>query len=119
MKDITSVFLEAMRRNNWSYADLSKMTGISKSSLQRYFTGETGRIPIDCVEPICNALGLDPAETLGWTISQDTRRNRILEAYHQNPKLGLLFDRQSHLSDADIEFMNQMVNRILGERDND
>lgn len=119
MKEIASIFLEAMRSKNWSYADLAKVTGIAKSSLQRYFTGETGKIPIDSIEPICRALGLDPAETLGWTRSQDTRRNRILEAYHQNPRLGLLFDRQSHLSDSDIELMNQMVDRILGERDND
>ena len=40
-----------------------------------------------------------------------------LEDLHQNPRLGMLFDRTRKMSGADIDFMIQMADRILGERD--
>lgn len=49
--------------------------------------------------------------SLGTKMTDDDR----LEALHQNPKLGLLFDRQRKMSDKDIDFMIQMADRILGE----
>ena len=42
-----------------------------------------------------------------------------LEALHQNPALGLLFDRSRKMSHDDVEFMLQMADRILKERDGD
>ena len=41
-----------------------------------------------------------------------------LEAIHQNPRLGLLFDRQRKMSDADVEIMLTLAERILAERTN-
>ena len=43
----------------------------------------------------------------------------VLEALHQNPRLGLLFKRSSKMTDADIDFMLQLSDRILKERDGD
>jgi transcriptional regulator with XRE-family HTH domain len=42
-----------------------------------------------------------------------------LEALHNNPKLGMLFDRTRKMSQADVDFMLQMADRILKERDGD
>ena len=42
-----------------------------------------------------------------------------LEALHQDPRLGLLFDRSRKMSHEDVEFMLQMADRILKERDGD
>ena len=58
-------------------------------------------------------LSLDQTElvSLGSAMTDNDR----LEALHQNPKLGLLFDRQRKMSDSDIDFMLQMADRILGE----
>ena len=39
-----------------------------------------------------------------------------LEALHQNPKLGMLFDRQRKMSSADIDAMLAIANSILKER---
>ena len=38
-----------------------------------------------------------------------------LEALHQNPKLGLLFDRSRKMSEKDIDFMIAMADRIMKE----
>lgn len=42
-----------------------------------------------------------------------------LEALHNNQKLGMLFDRTRKMSQADVDFMLQMADRILKERDGD
>ena len=46
----------------------------------------------------------------------DADRNR-LEALHQNPRLGMLFDRQMKMKSEDVDFMLQMAERIIKERD--
>lgn len=43
----------------------------------------------------------------------------VLETLHQNPRLGLLFKRSSKMTDADIDFMLELANRIVKERDGD
>lgn len=40
-----------------------------------------------------------------------------LEALHQNPRLGLLFDRARNLDPEDVNFMITYAERILKERD--
>lgn len=42
-----------------------------------------------------------------------------LEALHQNPRLGLLFDRVKDLDEEDIQFMEKYANAIIKERDGD
>jgi repressor LexA len=49
-----------------SYGELARRTGIPKSALQRYATGETGKMPISRVETIAKALGVDSAYLMGW-----------------------------------------------------
>ena len=40
-----------------------------------------------------------------------------MEALHQDPRLGLLFDRTRRMSKEDVDFMLQMADRIVKERD--
>jgi transcriptional regulator with XRE-family HTH domain len=47
-------------------------------------------------------------------LDQDQDR---LEALHQNPRLGLLFDRTRKMSHEDIEFMLQFADRITKDRE--
>lgn len=49
-----------------SYGELSKLTGIPKSALQRYATGETEKIPIDRIEAMAKALNSSAAFIMGW-----------------------------------------------------
>ena len=54
-------FLELSENSQFSYTDLSNLTGISRSALQRYLTGETKKFPLDRVELIAKALNLPMA----------------------------------------------------------
>lgn len=54
---------------NISYGELSKSTGIPKSALHRYATGETLKIPLDRIESIAKVLGVSAAWIMGWDTS--------------------------------------------------
>ena len=56
----------AYRNSRLTYQELETRTGISKSALQRYITGETGKIPIDRLESIARALNVPAAYLMGW-----------------------------------------------------
>lgn len=61
---------KAIEKSGYSYPELSKITGISKSSLQRYATGETKKIPIDCIEKIADATHTDAKYLMCWDDEQ-------------------------------------------------
>lgn len=56
----------AIEKSGYSYPELAEITGISKSSLQRYATGVTKKIPINCVELIAKATNTTAAYLMGW-----------------------------------------------------
>lgn len=49
--------------------------------------------------------------------SEDRVNLDRLEALHQNPRLGMLFDRQRNMSESDIEMMLMLADRIMKERE--
>ena len=69
---------ETIESKNMSYGILSELTGIPKSAIHRYATGETPKIPIDRVESIANALGVTAAYLMGW---EDEPRKSFLDKY--------------------------------------
>lgn len=62
-----------------SYGELSKTTGIPKSALQRYATGETEKIPIPRVEAIAAATGVTANYLLGWEQEKPTNEGELDE----------------------------------------
>lgn len=49
-----------------STRQLSELTGIPKSAIQRYTSGDTEKIPIDRMIRMAEAMGIDPAFVMGW-----------------------------------------------------
>jgi len=80
---------EAIEKSGYSYPELSKITGISKSSLQRYATGETKKIPIDCIEKIAQATNTDSRYLMGWEEEKEeikpATRSQLKFALFGNP----------------------------------
>lgn len=70
MNERAKRIFEAIEKSGYSYPELSKLTGISKSSLQRYATGETKKIPIDCIEKIAQATNTDSRYLMCWEDEQ-------------------------------------------------
>ena len=88
---------EIISSSGYSYAELEKLTGFSKSSIQRYATGETKKIPIDCLEKIATVTKSDVRYLMGWednaetntkinnndTQSLSSRQHRIVELFDE------------------------------------
>ena len=49
-----------------SYQDLERYTGIKKSSLQRYASGATAKIPLDVIEKLSNYFNVPQTYLMGW-----------------------------------------------------
>lgn len=62
----------AMRDRKISTRKLSELTGIPKSAIQRYTSGQTDKIPIDRMQLMAEAMGVDPASVMGWSTTADT-----------------------------------------------
>lgn len=66
MSDISKRILDIILAKEISYGELADRTGIPKSALQRYATGETEKIPIDRLQIIAKAIGTTTAYLMGW-----------------------------------------------------
>ena len=66
MTDRAERISNAIKAKGLSYAELEKITGVSKSALQRYASGETKKIPVDVVESIAAATGVTAKYLMGW-----------------------------------------------------
>lgn len=66
MSDISDRLLAEISANKYSYGDLSKITGIPKSAIQRYATGQTEKIPLDRLDKLAQALNVSSAYLMGW-----------------------------------------------------
>ena len=60
VNDISKRILDILSKKDISYGELSSKTGIPKSALQRYATGQTEKIPIDRLQIIASAIGTTP-----------------------------------------------------------
>ena len=49
-----------------SYQELERLTGIKKSSLQRYASGVTTKIPLDVIEKLSTAFNVSQEYLMGW-----------------------------------------------------
>lgn len=49
-----------------SYQELEGHTGIKKSSLQRYASGTTAKIPLDVIEKLANYFNVPQTYLMGW-----------------------------------------------------
>jgi transcriptional regulator with XRE-family HTH domain len=94
--------------------ELGNAIGVQRSAINKY---EKGVIELTAsrIAALARALRV-PVFYLLDDDPEDVDQAR-LEALHQDPRLCLLFDRSRKMSSADVDFMLQMADRILKERD--
>ena len=82
-----------IEQSKLSYQELEKKTGIKKSSLQRYASGVTAKIPLDVIEKLSVTFGVSQEYLMGWDENKKenspnndlTEGEKVwLELYHQN-----------------------------------
>jgi transcriptional regulator with XRE-family HTH domain len=67
MEEVLQRIKQVILDSGLSYVDLEKRTGIAKSSLQRYATGKTKKIPLNAVELIAKATNSSASWIMGWS----------------------------------------------------
>lgn len=55
-----------IEKSDLSYQELEKLTGVKKSSLQRYASGVTTKIPLDVIEKLATAFNVSQEYLMGW-----------------------------------------------------
>lgn len=110
----------AIESSAYSYHELAKITGISKSSLQRYATGAITKIPIDNIEEIAKATGAEPQYLMGWDLTDST--DDILTE-HDVPNGTVVYHRNGqavteHLTPEQLDMLAKMIKAIKMD-DND
>lgn len=66
MNDRAKRIKRLVEESGKTYNELEKITGIAKSSLQRYASGATAKIPLAAVEKLAAAFGVSQAHIMGW-----------------------------------------------------
>lgn len=107
--------------------EVGQAVGVGRSTVQRWEKGMIKNMGRDKIAALAKVLQMSPVEFVpamnlhlfAQDKEMDTEDQERLEALHQDPRLGLLFDRSRKMSHEDVEFMLQMAERILKERDGD
>lgn len=66
MSDISKRLFQEITSKGYSYGDMAKLTGIPKSAIQRYATGETEKIPLNRLEKMASVLNISTGYLMGW-----------------------------------------------------
>ena len=96
---------------------LAKGMNISQSSIAAYESNQ--REPsFDIVKRFADYFHVAPSNLMPFAETSDTEYiQRVADSLHKNPKLGLLFDKTSLLSEADLDAVLSIVNAIAKERE--
>ena len=113
MKTTSERILQSIKSSGISYGTLSKLTGISKSALQRYAMGQTTKIPAEKLEKIAIALNTEPGYFMGWSEAGDDKSDNSDEA-KRIPVLGRVAAGMPIYAQENIE---DYIYTSLGGRD--
>ena len=61
-----------MQRNSLTLLEIEQRTGIKKSSMQRYVSGETGKIPMAAIERLATLFGVSGSYLMGWDAKKES-----------------------------------------------
>lgn len=110
--NISHRILQIMSEQNLSYGELSKRTGIPKSALQRYATGETVKIPLTRIQQIANATGVSAAWIMGWEETEPSATQNTLhpsDAQNEQP----LTDKQQEIMNICSKLSNEDIDKVI------
>lgn len=81
MKDIMKRIKDRRNELGLSFQQLADLTGLSKSTLQRYETGGIRNIPLDKLTVLAEALQITPEWILGWNRKMDELDKIVYSLY--------------------------------------
>lgn len=105
-----------MEAKGITQADICRELGVSSATASDWCNGK--KYPrVDAMQRLADLLGVLYSTLTTENGLNDYADQERLEALHQDPRLGLLFDRTRKMSSADVETMLAVAASILKERD--
>lgn len=100
-----------------TYQELEKITGVAKSSLQRYASGVTTKIPLDVVEKLETAFGVPRGYIMGWQAEQEPKQEPeelagVAAQVLLNPDTLSMVEKYLQLSESDQYAIRLMVSSL-------
>lgn len=89
-----------------TYHELEKATGIKKSSLQRYASGETEKIPLTAIERLADEFDV-PASFLMW--GNDEKKPSEISLEGLSPAHAEAVKRVMQMSDAEVQKLTLLL----------
>lgn len=108
---------------DYSFQDLADLTGMSKSTLQRYEAGSIKNIPLDKLKDLAKALKVTPEWIMGWDSPKQENNSyylnedvaAIAQEIYEDKDLKMLFDASRKVSKEDMQLVIDMVKRLKGD----
>ncbi|QOX63696.1 helix-turn-helix transcriptional regulator [Anoxybacterium hadale] len=114
----------------YSFQDLADLTGMSKSTLQRYETGGIKNIPLDKLKTMARALKVSPEWIMGWELAEEKKpegvsahqfgyssvldeetARKALEIY-DDVSARVLLDAKRDLKKEDLDYIIGLIKRL-------
>ena len=99
-------------KSGLSYVELEKLTGIKKSSLQRYASGVTTKIPLDVIEKLSVAFNVSQEYLMGWDEKEDSPSDPQLTEGEK-----MLLDLFNRVPKDQQQLVLQMIRAALGSQE--
>lgn len=103
---------KAIKDSGYTYQELENITGVKKSSLQRYATGTTTKIPLEVIKKLSNTLGVTQEYLLGWESGEEKKNDLLANIIIRLRSDGLFKGAVENLYNLDGEKL-QAVNQML------
>lgn len=98
-----------IEQSDKTYIELEKLTGIKKSSLQRYASGATTKIPLDVIEKLSKAFNVSQEYLMGWEEAKSPPKEQILSEGEE-----MLLELFRQVPAEKQELVLQMIRVALG-----
>ena len=108
MKERAARIHKLINESGKTYQELEKITGIKKSSLQRYASGVTAKIPLTAIEKLANAFSVSEAYIMWGQEKIEAKQKQPTESELSIKKKEFI-RKVEGMSDAQIERLEQIL----------
>lgn len=112
MSEMSERIKRIVEESGMSYSEIEKKTGIPKSALSRYLSGETGKIPLNRLKDLAKALGVSPEYLIGWVREDEDDLSDVMKLRQElrtRPELAGLFKASRNCTAEQIESVTRMI----------
>lgn len=114
LKEISNRLKKAMVDSGLSFGEVSNITGIPKSAIHRYVTGNTPKIPITRLEQLAEVFGVSAAYLMGWEEPTDKTEQQTDDELDKE-----IIEGYSRLTDENKKIVDEHIERLLNLSDDE